>query len=409
MFVGGSGATKREGEGALPEPAVSKPRPAVPPAVGTPMVSLASAIPVPASESSVGDPATRTVADLQMDDHGDILTQSEMMAIMKKDLAEAMREELDATVNRVVQRTFGRITENIAKVEAKTVQNTRQLVEIRQEMVQQTAEVTTLRGAVEALTSEVQAMRLEASGSRAPPLPQASPTPWAPSASQPPAQAFSIHTPRPNYAQEKAVLLIWPHKMIPDHYKLMHMKILSEYLTQDEIDSAEPNFPRNANRYGVTFADRATAVKFHSAVKAKPYVYRHTEDGETITVRASWPTTPEQQARGRLFKPIFDALNVGDLAGHLRISYPRGPKPVTVVSVGLSNGAMEDILRVHFSDTSDHPTIVDLDFGGILTQRPEVLNNAGIAAGITPQASAGATGTQGPTGGGGVASASGSA
>lgn len=72
-------------------------------------------------------------------------------------------------------------------------------------------------------------------------------------------------------------------------------------------------------------------------------------------------------------------------------------------------GAMEDILRVHFCVALDHPTVLDLDFGVILTRRPEFLNNAGIAAGTPPQPSAGATGTQGPTGGGGGVSASGSA
>lgn len=62
-----------------------------------------------------------------------------------------MREELDDTVNGVANQAFGRLTENIANVDAKTVQNTRQLVELRQEMAQQ----TTLRGTIEALTAEL--------------------------------------------------------------------------------------------------------------------------------------------------------------------------------------------------------------------------------------------------------------
>lgn len=174
MFEGGGGATKREGEGALPEPAVSKPRPAVPPTVGAPMVSLATAIPVPTSESSGGDLGPQAGAGMQVEGDGKNMSQSDMMATLKKDLAKAMREELDQTVNRVVHKAFGRLAE------AKTVKNTRQLVEIRQEMAQQTAEVTTLRGAVEALTSEVQAMRLEASGSRAPLPRQPFSTTWVP-------------------------------------------------------------------------------------------------------------------------------------------------------------------------------------------------------------------------------------
>lgn len=94
---------------------------------------------------------------------------------------------------------------------------------------------------------------------------------------------------------------------------MMHKQILSEYLTKIELDIAEPNFPRSANRYEVTFGDRATAVKFRSAVKAKPCSYTYTDNGETIVVRASWPKPPEQQARRRLFKPIFDAHIAGGL------------------------------------------------------------------------------------------------
>lgn len=90
---------------------------------------------------------------------------------------------------------------------------------------------------------------------------------------------------------------------------------------------------------------KPTAVKFHATVKTKPFTYRHTEDGEPITVRASWPASPEKDARGRLFKPIFDALNVGDLARHLRINFPRGPKSITAASVGLTNNVMQDILK----------------------------------------------------------------
>lgn len=86
-------------------------------------------------------------------------------------------------MNRVVHKAFGRLTKNIAEVEATTVQNTRQAVEIGQEMAQ--------------LTAEVHAMRLEASGSRDPPPPQASSTTSAMSAT------FSVHTPRPDYTQER--------------------------------------------------------------------------------------------------------------------------------------------------------------------------------------------------------------
>lgn len=124
--------------------------------------------------------------------------------------------------------------------------------------------------------------------------------------------------------------------LIPDHYKAMHSRILTGYLTQAEFYDAEPNYPKSANRYRVTFADGATADKVNAAVKAKPYACLYNDDGEWITVRASWPQTPEQQARGRLSKPVYSALNVGDLEGHLRLSYPKGPRPATLVSVGMA-------------------------------------------------------------------------
>lgn len=77
----------------------------------------------------------------------------------------------------------------------------------------------------------------------------------------------------------------------------MHRHICSHRLTPDEIDMAEPNYPKTANRYGVTFGMR-TAVKFHNSVKARPCVYRLTDNGGQISVWALWPTSSDQQARG---------------------------------------------------------------------------------------------------------------
>lgn len=43
---------------------------------------------------------------------------------------------------------------------------------------------------------------------------------------------------------------------------------------------------------------------------------------------------------------------------------------------------MEDILKVHFSDDTDTPTIQSLEYGPILEQRMPVKKNVCLAAGI---------------------------
>lgn len=79
-----------------------------------------------------------------------------------------------------------------------------------------------------------------------------SPSAAAPSRGGP--QNFTIHSPRPDYMQERAVLLMWPRKM-----------------TEAVIDEVEPNYPRATNRYGITFPTRAAAVQFHKSVRDRPY------------------------------------------------------------------------------------------------------------------------------------------
>lgn len=57
---------------------------------------------------------------------------------------------------------------------------------------------------------------------------------------------------------------MWLAKMTPDHCKLMCPKIIAEHMAEQELDRAEPNFPRSVNRFGVTCSTHAEAVKFHS-------------------------------------------------------------------------------------------------------------------------------------------------
>lgn len=56
-------------------------------------------------------------------------------------LMEAMQAGPSSCHERAVARTFSRVTDRIAKVEAKAVQNTRQLHEVRTEMQHTTEEV----------------------------------------------------------------------------------------------------------------------------------------------------------------------------------------------------------------------------------------------------------------------------
>lgn len=85
MFVGGGGATKRDGEGAVPEPAVSKPRLAVPPQSGVPMVSLASSVPVPMSSAGTsGDVGQQAAMSLQNGEEEAKMNQAAMMEVLKK-------------------------------------------------------------------------------------------------------------------------------------------------------------------------------------------------------------------------------------------------------------------------------------------------------------------------------------
>lgn len=116
-----------------------------------------------------------------------------------------------------------------------------------------------------------------------------------------------------------------------------------------------------------------------------------------IQLRASWPTTPAQQARGRLFNPVYAAMDTGDLKGNLKISYPSGSRVTTVVSVALADGGLEDIAKVHYSGDTEDCRITQLEFGGILEARPEVLEAVRRASGLDPPTPRPAEGTATPT------------
>lgn len=71
-------------------------------------------------------------------------------------------------MNRVVIRAFGRITEDMAELVAKTIRSTRQLADFRREKWPTGSHgVAVLRGSIKALTMESQAMRAAFGSSRA--------------------------------------------------------------------------------------------------------------------------------------------------------------------------------------------------------------------------------------------------
>lgn len=257
---------KRLGAPAAATPAAAKPKPAPAP----PTLSGAASVPVPASATSADalDPLGGVVSDAAVPMVSEPMTQGEMMALLRQDLATAMKEEMDTTVERIVNKAFGRLTDKIASVEAVSVRNARQLVEVRHEVAQQSTEVAQLRKSVDAMTAELSQLRLQGMprGSEAA---SSSPAGPAPSASRLSAQTYTIHTPR-SANQETAVLLIWPRKMVSDHYKALHPLILAKYMSDAEADEVIPNYPRSANRYGLTFKTHAAAARFLAAFRERP-------------------------------------------------------------------------------------------------------------------------------------------
>lgn len=170
--------------------------------------------------------------------------------------------------------------------------------------------------------------------------------------------------------------------MVAEHYKVIHNQIVEKFVDDDLAGKISPTFPRSANRYGIKFPDHATASEFLEAFKAHGYEYNLRDTNELIRLRAQWPTTADQQARGGLFRDIFAVLNQGPLKGHLRLSYPRGRRPRTQVSVELEDGSLEDIVTIEFSDYSESPSIVGFEAGKRMNEVPEILAAARAAAGF---------------------------
>lgn len=138
----------------------------------------------------------------------------------KADLRLAVKEEIEHRIERAVERTFGRLTGSLLKVEVTSVQTAHQLGEVRNELVQTSADVAGLRTAMESSTAEV-----AKPSARPAPSPQESAM-VQPSSSHADAgrgvsgqpQIHQMHTPRGRVNDERGVLIIWP-KMSSDQYK----------------------------------------------------------------------------------------------------------------------------------------------------------------------------------------------
>lgn len=104
MTRAASASLKRLGTAPDEAPAVAKPRPAAP----TP---LAIAGPAPTVDAEFADDAPTSLAGM---------SKEELMAEMKEDMRRAMKEFHEG-IERAVDKTFHRLADGIAKVEARTI------------------------------------------------------------------------------------------------------------------------------------------------------------------------------------------------------------------------------------------------------------------------------------------------
>lgn len=86
-------------------------------------------------------------------------------------------------------------------------------------------------------------------------------------------------------------------EMVTDPYKVMHSRILAQYLPDVEADRVVPNFPKAANRYGLTLSSHAAAAPFHAAFKANPLyllTQRHRGDRRIVDQLAHKPKATDR-------------------------------------------------------------------------------------------------------------------
>lgn len=84
------------------------------------------------------------------------------MALLKQDLAVAMKLELEQMVQRAVSEAFGRLTDKFVAMEAFTFRNILQLVEGHEEIAQQGRDVAQFRSWLDAMIAAPHAWRSSA-------------------------------------------------------------------------------------------------------------------------------------------------------------------------------------------------------------------------------------------------------
>lgn len=157
--------------------------------------------------------------------------------------------------------------------------------------------------------------------------------------------------------------------MVREHLQGVRRNIMADYLTDAGRVAVAPLF-KNGNLYDIEFLTHGDALAFVGKFRAKPYDYKVPVSSERLKWRVGWPTTLEQQARGRTLNPIYATIDVPRFAGDLRVGYPRARRPTTVVSVAVEDGSLEGLLRVTYVGTAGDENSVRIEAGAELLSTP---------------------------------------
>lgn len=76
------------------------------------------------------------------------------------------------------------------------------------------------------------------------------------------------------------MLAIWPKKIASDHYRLLHQRILTEHLSEEEANQVQLDCPEAANRYGPTCSDTRDGGALPHAGESEALQLHQSGDGE---------------------------------------------------------------------------------------------------------------------------------
>lgn len=131
----------------------------------------------------------------------------------------------------------------------------------------------------------------------------------------------------------KTVHLVWLRRMTQAHFQGVHDGIMANFMMEEESAALAPHF-KNRNRYEVDFLSKVDAESF-----GEPFVYSPPIANDKIQVPVAWPTFLQQQDRGQLLNPVCEAVDVEPLNGHIRVGYPRAPRPTTGLPVAIEDAS----------------------------------------------------------------------